>query len=72
VEKQHPKIAKCFVQKITEKNQISKRKIMCIIYLAETINLLAQKDKEQTEKLLQSGEIKQTDLGVKYLKIVEE
>jgi hypothetical protein len=45
---------------------------MCIIYLAETINLLAQKDKEQTEKLLQSGEIKQTDLGVKYLKIVEE
>jgi hypothetical protein len=45
---------------------------MCIIYLAETINLLAQKDEKEVEKLIQSGEIKQTDLGVKYLKIVEE
>jgi hypothetical protein len=45
---------------------------MSIIYLEPTLNILAQKDKEQTEKLLQSGEIKETDLGVKYLKIVEE
>jgi hypothetical protein len=31
-----------------------------------------KKDEKEVEKLIQSGEIKQTDLGVKYLKIVEE
>jgi hypothetical protein len=32
---------------------------------------LAQKNEKEVEKLIQSGEIKQTDLGVKYLKIEE-
>jgi len=43
-----------------------------IIYLEPTLRILAQKDKEQTEKLLKSGEIKETDTNIKYLKIVEE
>lgn len=53
-----------------------------IIYLAETINILAhsakgqnpQKDLKQTEKLIQSGQIKETEeengaQAIKYLKI---
>jgi hypothetical protein len=44
---------------------------MNIIYLEPTLRVLAQKNEKEVEKLIQSGEIKQTDLGVKYLKIEE-
>jgi hypothetical protein len=45
---------------------------MSIIYLEPTLRILAQKNEKEVEKLIQSGEIKKTDLGVKYLKIADE
>ena len=45
---------------------------MTVIYMEQTLNLLAQKDLEKTEKLVKQGEIKQTESGTKYLKTVEE
>jgi hypothetical protein len=35
-----------------------------------TLSLFAQTNLEKTEKLLQQGEVKQTESGTKYLKIV--
>lgn len=43
---------------------------MAVIYMEQTLNLLAQKDLEKTENLVKSGEIKQTEEGTKYLKII--
>lgn len=46
-----------------------------IIYLESTINLLISfsaennKIKEKVEKLIQSGQVKETESGIKYLKI---
>lgn len=37
--------------------------------MEQTLNLLAQKNLKETEKLIQQGEIKQTESGIKYLKI---
>jgi hypothetical protein len=45
---------------------------MSIIYLEPTLLILAQKNEKEVEKLIQSGEIKETDTNIKYLKIVEE
>ena len=45
---------------------------MSIIYLESTLNILAQKDLKQTQDLVSKGQIKETENGVKYLKIVEE
>ena len=41
-----------------------------IIYMEQTLNLLAQKDLKETENLVKQGEIKQVEDGVKYLKTV--
>ena len=48
---------------------------MSVIYMEQTLNLLAQKDLKSTENLVKQGEIKQTEIksgahGTKYLKIV--
>ena len=45
---------------------------MSVIYMEQTLNLLAQKNLKETEKLVKQGEIKQTESGTKYLKTVEE
>lgn len=42
---------------------------MAVIYMEQTLNLLAQKAFEETQKLVKQGEIKQTESGTKYLKI---
>lgn len=47
-----------------------------VIYMEQTLNLLAQKDLKSTENLVKQGEIKQTESEsgaheVKYLKIIE-
>ena len=42
-----------------------------ILYLEETINILVQKDLEETNKLVAKGEVKTTETGIKYLKIEE-
>ena len=51
--------------------------IMSVIYMEQTLNLLAQKDLKSTENLVKQGEIKQTENEsgaheTKYLKTVEE
>lgn len=43
---------------------------MVVIYMEQTLNLLAQKNLKETEKLVKQGEIKQTESETKYLKIV--
>ena len=43
---------------------------MSVIYMEQTLNLLAQKDLKETENLVKQGEIKQVEDGVKYLKTV--
>lgn len=43
---------------------------MSVIYMEQTLNLLAQKNLKETENLVKQGEIKQTEEGTKYLKIV--
>lgn len=44
-----------------------------IIYLEPTINLLISSgEKEIVEELLKAGQVKQTESGVKYLKINDE
>ena len=45
---------------------------MTVIYMEQTLNLLAQKNLKETENLVKQGEIKQTENEVKYLKTVEE
>lgn len=45
---------------------------MTVIYMEQTLNLLAQKNLKETENLVKQGEIKQTESGTKYLKTVEE
>lgn len=47
------------------------------IYMSETLNLLAEKDLEETQKLVASGEIKEvrstsTENNIKYLLVIEE
>ena len=49
---------------------------MSVIYMEQTLNLLAQKNLKETEKLVKQGEIKQTENEsgaheTKYLKIIE-
>ena len=41
-----------------------------IIYTEQTLNLLAQKNLEETNKLIAKGEVKTTETGIKYLKII--
>ena len=43
---------------------------MSVIYMESTLNLLAQKNLKETEKLVKQGEIKQTENEVKYLKLL--
>ena len=43
---------------------------MSVIYMEQTLNLLAQKDLKSTENLVKQGEIKQTESGTKYLKLL--
>ena len=44
---------------------------MSVIYMESTINLLVSfGEKEKVESFVQKGEVKQTESGVKYLKIV--
>ena len=41
-----------------------------IIYLENTINLLISSgEKEKVEELIKSGQVKETELGIKYLKV---
>ena len=40
-----------------------------VIYLESTVNLLLSKDLQGTKTLISSGEIKETEVGLKYLKI---
>lgn len=42
-----------------------------IIYLENTLNILAQKDLEKVNNLVKQGKIKETELGNKYL-IIED
>ena len=43
---------------------------MSIIYLESTINLLISSgEKEKVEELIKSGQVKETESGIKYLKI---
>ena len=49
---------------------------MSVIYMEQTLNLLAQKDLKSTENLVKQGEIKQTENEsgaheTKYLKIID-
>ena len=49
---------------------------MTVIYMEQTLNILVQKDLKETEKLLQQGEVKQTENEsgaheTKYLKIID-
>lgn len=43
---------------------------MAVIYMEQTLKLLAQKNLKETEKLVKQGEIKQTEEGTKYLKML--
>ena len=43
---------------------------MAVIYMEATLNLFAKTNLEKTEKLFKLGEIKQTESGTKYLKLV--
>ena len=46
---------------------------MSVIYLEETIKLLFSVGKKvEVDNLVKNGEVKQTELGVKYLKITED
>jgi hypothetical protein len=46
---------------------------MSIILIESTINLLISSgEKEKVEGLMQKGEVKQTELGTRYLKITED
>ena len=41
-----------------------------VIYLESTINLLISSgEKEKVEELIKSGQVKETELGIKYLKV---
>ena len=43
---------------------------MSIIYLENTINLLVSSgEKEKVGELIKSGQVKETESGIKYLKI---
>jgi len=45
---------------------------MKVIYMEQTINMIAQIDPERVNSLIQSGTVKQTESGINYLVIEED
>ena len=45
---------------------------MKVIYMEQTINMIAQIDPERFNSLIQSGTVKQTESGINYLVIEED
>ncbi len=45
---------------------------MKVVYMEQTINMLAQIDPKLVNNLIQSGKVKQTESGINYLVIEED
>lgn len=46
---------------------------MLVIYMEQTVNLLISSgEKEKVEELIKAGQVKETESGIKYLKINDE
>lgn len=46
---------------------------MAVIYMEQTVNLFVSKGKKiEIENLIRNGEVKQTESGIKYLKVIEK